>query len=137
MFELGSFEVSKNRSTTTSDEESTVPPKVAEYLPLFNSVMGGLMREVWPNPPNDASKLSKLLIKVVSGELTAQGGSWPVRVAVGADSLALMRQKCNEQSGLLNEWEAVSLEVMKDGGSKEPASFLMETCSLQNVKKCA
>ena len=136
VFELGSFEVSKNRSTTISDEEPTVPPKVAEYLPLFNSVMGGLMSEVWPNSPNDSSKLAELFIKVLRGE-GMEGSSWPVRMAVGADSLALMRQKCSEQSDLLNKWEAVSLEVMKDGGSKEPPSFLMETCSLHNMKKCA
>ncbi len=114
-----------------------MPPKVAEYLPLFNSVMGGLMREVWPNPPNDSSKLPELLIKVLKGEVAAQGGAWPVRVAVGADSLAVMRQQCNEQSELLNAWEAVSIEVMKDGRSREPASFLMETCSLQSMKKFA
>ncbi|KAH8885007.1 NAD(P)-binding protein [Thozetella sp. PMI_491] len=132
IFELGGFDTKKDKKASIEEEEQTVPPKVPEYMALFGNVIGGLMKEVWPNSPNDTTKLPDTLIDVLKGEGLAKGREVPVRVAIGPDTLDTMRQKCYEQLSLLDEWEDVTLAVMKQG-KREQAPFLLQACSMKRL----
>jgi hypothetical protein len=126
IFEPGGFD--SDLTVTRDGETFAQPPKAEEYVELFGKVYGsgGI-----PPSQGDVNKLPQAIIDVVKGEGLAEGKQFPLRVALGPDAMDAMRQKCNEQLQLLDEWEDVSLSVMHEG-QRETSRWLLDGCSILN-----
>lgn len=108
------------------------PTQLDDYRPLFGSVFGpksGIPSHAMA--PSDIAKICDAIIDVIKGEGLASGRPIPLRVVLGPDSLDAIRQKCKEQLQLLDEWEDVSLSVMKEG-PWEASPWLRNNCSILN-----
>ncbi|KAJ0350119.1 hypothetical protein KNSL1_004266 [Colletotrichum chrysophilum] len=73
--------------------------------------------------------------KAVKSEGMASGKPFPIRVPLGLDALAVIRQKCYEQLRLCDEWEKVALSTTKDGADTTPNKYLLEKMSIMNLTK--
>lgn len=62
----------------------------------------------------DVKKGARVVVDVVTGTGVAEGRSVPVRVALGTDCLAVIRDKCEGTLKLLKEWEDVSASTDHD-----------------------
>ncbi|KAK3321351.1 hypothetical protein B0T19DRAFT_264211 [Cercophora scortea] len=118
IFEPGGFD---SQLFVPRDPTISRAPKIADYLPQFTKIFSS---GNFVPPPGDIAKLPDAIIDVVKGEGLAAGRRVPVRVVLGPDSLDAIRQKCTEQLRLLDQWEDVSLSVMKEGARDTPQSFL-------------
>ncbi|KAK0625894.1 hypothetical protein B0T14DRAFT_411945, partial [Immersiella caudata] len=110
IFEPGGFD--SDLTVTREGETFAQPPEAKEYVELFDKVYGsgGI-----PPSQGDVNKLPQAIVGVIKGEGLATGKPFPVRVILGPDALDAIRQKCNEQLQLMDEWEDVSLSVMHEG----------------------
>ncbi|KAK4455357.1 hypothetical protein QBC34DRAFT_432695 [Podospora aff. communis PSN243] len=126
IFEPGGFD--SDLTVTREGEAFAQPPEAKEYVELFSKVYGsgGI-----PPSQGDVNKVPQAIIDVVKGEGLAKGRQFPLRVALGPDALDAIRQKCNEQLHLLDEWEDVSLSVMHEG-RRETSRWLLDGCSMLN-----
>ena len=107
------------------------PPKVEGYAALFEKLFQG--SATTPSAPKamagDVAKIADAIIDVVKGEGLAKGRLFPVRVVLGPDALDAIRQKCTEQLRLLDDWEDVTLSVMKEG-QRKTSPWLLDNCSI-------
>ncbi|KAK3346482.1 hypothetical protein B0T25DRAFT_279341 [Lasiosphaeria hispida] len=126
IFEPGGFD--SDLTVSREGEQFAQPPQVDEYVELFGKTFGsgGI-----PPSPGDISKLPEAIIDVVKGEGLAKDRPFPVRVVLGPDALDAVRQKCNEQLQLLDNWEDVSLSMMHEG-RRETSRWLLDGCSILN-----
>lgn len=131
IFEPGGFEsdltVPRDGAPNTGG-----PTQTDDYRPLFDNVFGpksGIPSSA--KAPSDIAKICEAIIDVIKGEGLAKGRPAPVRVVLGPDSMDAIRQKCHEQLKLLDDWEDVSLSVMKEG-SRETSRWLLDNCSILN-----
>ncbi|KAK1761526.1 3-oxoacyl-reductase [Echria macrotheca] len=129
IFEPGGFD-SNLASSRDKDDPFAHMPQVPEYGELFARTLGR-GAGVPPKMSGDINKLPDAIIDVIRGEGLAKGRPFPVRVALGPDSLDVIRQKCNEQLSLLDEWEDVSLSVMAEG-KRETSRWLLDGSSILN-----
>ena len=74
--------------------------------------MGAFVNEIAPNIPGDVLKLADTIVDYT--KFKGQDGQLPVRVVLGSDALAVVKQKCTEQLSLLDEYEDVSRKTDKD-----------------------
>ena len=123
IFEPGGFE--SNLTTSRDDTPFAQPTQIGEYAQLFSTIFSGAP----PSLPGDIKKLPNVIIDIIKGEGLAQGRPLPVRVALGPDSLDVIRQKCSEQLQLLDAWEDVSLNVTVEG-RRETSRWLLDGCSI-------
>ncbi|KAF4965596.1 hypothetical protein FSARC_6618 [Fusarium sarcochroum] len=63
------------------------------------------------NQPGDVKKGTKVIVDVLTGTGVGEGRSVPVRIVLGSDADAFIRDKCNETLGLLDEWKSVTLST--------------------------
>jgi transcription initiation factor TFIIIB Brf1 subunit/transcription initiation factor TFIIB len=61
--------------------------------------------------PGDVKRMARQIVDVVKQEGLARGKRTPVRVILGCDALAIVRQKCEQQLKLAAQWENVSLST--------------------------
>lgn len=85
--------------------------------------------------PSTVEKLPSAVWDVVKSEGMASGKPFPIRVPLGLDALAVVRQKCYEQLRLCDEWEKVALSTTKDGADTTPNKYLLEKMSIMNLTK--
>ena len=85
--------------------------------------------------PSTVEKLPSAVWDVVKSEGMAAGKPFPIRVPLGLDALAVVRQKCYEQLRLCDEWEKVALSTTKDGADTTPNKYLLEKMSIMNLAK--
>ncbi|KAM7201268.1 hypothetical protein V8F33_003368 [Rhypophila sp. PSN 637] len=131
IFEPGGFD-SDLTTPREGSPNTSGPTQLDDYGPLFNSVFGpesGIPSGAVA--PSDITKLTNAIIDVIKGEGLAKGRPFPVRVVLGPDSLDAIRQKCNEQLKLMNDWEDISLSVTKEGSSGA-SRWLLDNASILN-----
>jgi NAD(P)-dependent dehydrogenase (short-subunit alcohol dehydrogenase family) len=110
VLEPGGFASRLGQPRTGSDEGfGAYRPMVPDYESLFAETMEVFNREIAPNIPGDVVRLADTIV-----DLVRAGEELPVRVVLGSDSLALVRQKCREQLELMDEFEHVSLRTDQD-----------------------
>ncbi|KAK5663680.1 hypothetical protein OQA88_4111 [Cercophora sp. LCS_1] len=62
--------------------------------------------------PGNVDKCATVIVDVLTKKGVAEGKEVPLRLALGIDTLAVIRGKCESTVKLLNEWEEVSSSVM-------------------------
>ncbi|KAK3314462.1 hypothetical protein B0H66DRAFT_313654 [Apodospora peruviana] len=127
IFEPGGFD---SDLATPRNDGFGGPPKIEDYQPVFGSVFGaasGIPKSAMA--PSDIAKIPDAIIDVIKGEGLAKGRTMPLRVVLGPDSMDGIRQKCKEQLELLDEWEDVTLSVMKEG-HRETSRWLLDNVSI-------
>lgn len=108
VFEPGGFASQLGRPREGSDEGfGRYQPTIPDYAGLFAETMGVFASEVAPNIPGDVVRLADTVVDLVRSS-EGMAGQLPVRVVLGSDSLALVRQKCKEQLELVDGFEHVS-----------------------------
>ncbi|KAK3397941.1 hypothetical protein B0T20DRAFT_354072 [Sordaria brevicollis] len=84
--------------------EGTVVAVAREALETYNG-----------NQPGDVEKSAKVIVDVLTKRGVAEGREIPVRLALGTDTLEVIRKKCMDTLRLIGEWEEVSKLTMRDG----------------------
>lgn len=130
IFESGGFRSARGGEEGQRSGEKHWFPEIPEYQAGFSALMREFAADFLPSIPNETEKLSGAIIDVVRGEGPAEGRGWPVRVCLGPDAAALVRQKCTEQLRLCDEWDDVAGMVVKDGWSGQVSQFMLKTCSM-------
>lgn len=67
------------------------------------------------NQPGDVEKSAKVIVDVLTKSDVAEGREVPVRLALGTDTLEVIKKKCEDTLRLIGEWEDVSKSTMRDG----------------------
>ncbi|KAK3297136.1 uncharacterized protein B0H64DRAFT_391429 [Chaetomium fimeti] len=118
IFEPGGFASQLGRPRDRSDDEGfgQYQPTVPDYAGLFAETMGVFANEVAPNIPGDVVKLADIVVDLVRSS-EGMAGQLPVRVVLGSDSLALVRQKCKEQLELADGFEHVSRRTDRENAA--------------------
>jgi NAD(P)-dependent dehydrogenase (short-subunit alcohol dehydrogenase family) len=113
VFEPGGFASQLGRPRNEADEGfGQYQPSVQDYAGLFAETMGIFVNEIAPNIPGDVMKLADTIVGLVAAE--GMEGKLPVRVVLGSDAVALVKQKCREQLELIDELEHVSRRTKRD-----------------------
>ena len=135
VFEIGGFHSPGGRPNPAAGEPNVGGgyPTIEDYQPIFADTVTKITKEIKPKIPNDAAKLPGAIISILTSQDLAAGKPFPVRVAIGIDSLRVVRQKCQEQLKSCDEWEDVSVSVVKDGASTEVNEVLMKSCSMLGI----
>ncbi|KAF3403578.1 putative oxidoreductase [Penicillium rolfsii] len=90
-------------------------PSIPDYNALFDDVMSLFGTELAVDIPGDVSKIAERIADVITQKGPADGKEVPVRVILGCDALAIVKQKCTEQLTLAKDWESLSLSTDRDG----------------------
>ncbi|KAF6834727.1 short-chain oxidoreductase [Colletotrichum plurivorum] len=135
IFEPGAFVTGIGQSRHAADEGLGGAPRIPDYQSYFYEVFEKFGADLQKTIPSTVEKLPPAVWDVVKGEGMAAGKPFPVRVPLGLDSLATIRQKCEEQLRLCDEWEQVANSTTKDGFSSGPNEYLMKKLSILNLVK--
>ncbi|KAK1673934.1 hypothetical protein BDP55DRAFT_705193 [Colletotrichum godetiae] len=114
VFEVGAFETGMGTIRTADGEGFANLPTNPDYREVAENAFGRFFSDVLTNRPSDTQKLPEAVWHVVKGEGMAVGRPFPIRVPLGADALAITRQKCEEQLQLCKEWETPACSTTKD-----------------------
>lgn len=90
-------------------------PALDGYAGLFGETMGVFANEIGPNVPGDVERMAGAIVGLLAGGQGDSGMVLPVRVVLGSDAVAVVRQKCQEQLKLLDEYEEVGKSSDRDG----------------------
>jgi len=132
MFEPGGF---SNTALGSSRDEGKEDQFLADpsQASVYGEGMGKLFSafaEIGPSTPGDVNKIPDVIVDVVKGEGYAKGRGTPLRVILGPDAMAVVRQKCHEQLALCDEWEPVSNQTVLDGWNGPVSARSVELCSM-------
>ena len=131
VFDAGGFDTALGSPRDGEELNTAVAMPVADYQDHLGELLHKFGTEIAPNRPGDVDKLSRAVIDVIKGEGLAKGRKWPVRVVLGPDAKAIIRQKCREQLELCEEWEDVADSVTKDDWSGVISKYVLDTCSMR------
>ncbi|KAL0940288.1 short-chain oxidoreductase [Colletotrichum truncatum] len=135
IFESGAFVTGMEQARTAADVGVGGAPSIPDYQPFFNEVWGQFVQIISQSSPSTVEKVPPAVWDVVKSEGMASGKPFPIRVPLGLDALAGIRQKCHEQLRLCDEWEQVALSTTKEGASPTASPCLMEKLSILNLTK--
>jgi hypothetical protein len=57
--------------------------------------------------PGDVSKGAEIIVDVLTGTGVAEGKVMPLRLPLGTDAYAIIKEKCESSIALLEEWKEV------------------------------
>ncbi|KAB5559599.1 hypothetical protein GE09DRAFT_61442 [Coniochaeta sp. 2T2.1] len=103
---------------------------VPEYGPLFGDVMGMFGSDPMSFMPGDLAKVGPTIVDVVKGEGVAAGKPLPIRVVIGSDSYAHIKQKCEQQLQLLESWKDVTFNTDRADHSHTVSPQYMKLVSI-------
>jgi hypothetical protein len=99
-----------------------------KYTEQFQDMMGVFVNEIGPNIPGDVVRYAETIVDLLSSEETA--GRLPVRVVLGGDAAGVVKQKCEEQLQLLEEYAAVTKRVHHDDGDSSDLGGTLKLTSM-------
>lgn len=105
-------------------------PSIPAYDPLFEDVMNLFATELAVDIPGSVERMACQIVDVIKQDGLARGKRTPVRVILGCDALAIVRQKCEQQLALAEQWESVSLSTDHDGHGHEVSMRCLEYTSI-------
>ncbi|KAM0335408.1 hypothetical protein ACHAQA_000453 [Verticillium albo-atrum] len=86
--------------------------RAAQRLDAYHTGSAGEMMAVLDraddNQPGDPEKGARAIVDALTGSGAAKGRAIPIRLVIGTDCLARVRQKCEDTLALLEEWEDIS-----------------------------
>ena len=92
-----------------------VPRTVDAYTDL-NNMISGFLSQANSYQPGDPEKAVSIMIDVVKQEGVAKGKTVPLRLPLGKDALATLRNKYEKYLELCREWEDVIVSTDLEGG---------------------
>lgn len=114
-FECGGFPTHLGQPRDACEAPfGSVGPAVAAYGPLFGELVGMFAADPMAHMPGDLAKAAMRIVEVIRRDGMAAGRQWAVRVALGSDGMNSVRQKCEEQLKLVDEWKDVSYSTDRD-----------------------
>jgi NAD(P)-dependent dehydrogenase (short-subunit alcohol dehydrogenase family) len=114
ILEPGGFNSELGKARAGSNEGfGAYQPVIEPYVELWNEVLGVFVNEITPNVPGEIEKFAKTILELLGDEETRR--KLPVRVILGSDAVGVVKQKCEEQLSLLEEYKDVSKRTDKDG----------------------
>lgn len=117
IFELGFY-----RTQVFSDRNFRFnTPNIPAYAE-FNKMVKAFIQATHNNQPGDAKKAVERMIDVVKGEGMAEekGGEFPLRMPLGTDGLAAVREKCLATLKICEEWEKIITSTDVDNLGEVP-----------------
>ena len=84
-----------------------VPPRHPAYAE-FNATVRTVEAGIVGNEPGDAHKAVERMIELVKGTGLAAGRERPLRVPLGSDGWARVKEKCEAMLKVCHEWEDVA-----------------------------
>jgi NAD(P)-dependent dehydrogenase (short-subunit alcohol dehydrogenase family) len=102
LFQLGHFRT----KLLNTNNFKPVPQTIDAYNAL-NDMIYGFLSQADSNQPGDPEKAVNIMIDIVKEEGVAKGKSQPLRLPIGKDALATLRNKYVKYLDLCNEWEGV------------------------------
>jgi NAD(P)-dependent dehydrogenase (short-subunit alcohol dehydrogenase family) len=130
-FELGGFPTQLGQPRDTHGPSfGSEGPTIAAYGPLYNEL--GEMFAVNPTEfmPGDLRRGAKAMMDVVTRKGIAAERPWAVRVLLGSDAVASVRQKLDELTKLVNEWKDVSRSTDRDPEGYQPSPEMLRFTSI-------
>ncbi|KAK3956332.1 hypothetical protein QBC32DRAFT_367072 [Pseudoneurospora amorphoporcata] len=88
--------------------------KVAAYQGTAVAAVHDALETYNGKQPGDVDKSAKVLVDVLTKSGVAKDREVPVRLALGADTLEVIRKKCEDTLRLNGEWEDISRSTMRD-----------------------
>ncbi|KAJ5637374.1 hypothetical protein N7490_007253 [Penicillium lividum] len=107
-------------------------PSIQDYNDLFGDVMDLFATELAVNIPGSVEKMARQIVDVIKQDGLARGRKIPVRVILGCDALAIVRQKCKQQLELATQWESLSLSTDYDECGHEVSMRCLEYTSIMD-----
>ncbi len=80
-----------------------VPTRMETYA-QFNAGVRAFEAGLVGNEPGDPVKGVRLMIELIKGTGVAEGREVPLRMPIGSDSFAPIKQKCEDTLKLIEEW---------------------------------
>jgi NAD(P)-dependent dehydrogenase (short-subunit alcohol dehydrogenase family) len=103
LIEPGRFRTKLLSSSSMKARPSDIP----EYAEASRAQMKGLTGED-QNQPGDPAKLVEIVLDLVRGEGVAQGMEVPIRLPLGVDCYADVKNKCEATLAVLENWRDVA-----------------------------
>jgi hypothetical protein len=95
------------------------------YEQGFMEVAGMFASDPMAFMPGDLGKVGPTIVDIVKGEGMARGKKWALHVVLGSDSFVTVKQKCEEELKLLEDWKVVSLYTDRaDHPHTMPANYM-------------
>ncbi|GKU03335.1 unnamed protein product [Fusarium langsethiae] len=91
--------VTQNRMDVYNDE-STPTGKTRKALEMTDN-----------NQPGDVKKGTKVIVEILTGTGVGKGKEVPVRIALGSDADAFVREKISKTLDILDDWKSVTLST--------------------------
>ena len=113
LFQLGHYRT----KLLGADNYKPVPRTIPDYQQL-NDMIYGFLGQADFKQPGDPEKAVKIMIDIVKGEGVAVGKTVPLRLPLGKDALATLRNKYEKYLELCKEWEDVIVSTDFDQEAK-------------------
>lgn len=92
--------------------------KTARQLDVYHGTDAVKMRQAMDayngKQPGDVAKCARVIVDVLTKDGVAKGRDVPVRLVLGSDCVAVVRDKCERTLQLVKEWEDISVTTMRD-----------------------
>lgn len=89
--------------------------RISDYDGTVSRKVAAMMDEADSQQPGDPKKGAKVLVDVLSGKT---GKDIPLRLPLGSDAYAYIKQKCEDTLALLEEWKDLSVSTDYDNVTK-------------------
>ncbi|KAK1780576.1 hypothetical protein QBC45DRAFT_104940 [Copromyces sp. CBS 386.78] len=96
------------------DHRVVTERKVAAYQGTAVAAVHDALETYNGKQPGDVDKSAKVIVDVLTKSGVAKDREVPVRLALGADTLEVIRKKCEDTLRLIGEWEDISRSTMRD-----------------------
>ncbi|KAK3354960.1 hypothetical protein B0H65DRAFT_414622 [Neurospora tetraspora] len=96
------------------DHRVVTERKIAAYEGTAVAAVHDALEAYNGKQPGDVDKSAKVIVDVLTKDGVAKGREVPVRLALGTDTLEVIRKKCEETLRLIGEWEEISRSTMRD-----------------------
>jgi hypothetical protein len=102
LFQLGHY-----RTKVLSTGNVKAVPRTVDAYKELNDMIYGFLGQADSNQPGDPKKAVNIMIDIVKEEGVAKGKTLPLRLPIGKDALATLRNKYVKYLELCTEWEDV------------------------------
>lgn len=113
LFQIGHFRT----NLLDANNIKTVPRTVDIYKEM-NDMIYGFLGQANQKQPGDPEKAVDIMVDVVKREGVAKGKTEPLRLPIGKDALATLRNKYEKYLELVKEWEDVITSTDYDADVK-------------------
>jgi hypothetical protein len=100
LFQIGHF-----RTKLLNTNNFKAAPRTVDAYKEMNDMIFGFLGQADQNQPGDPEKAVNIMIDIVKEEGVAKGKTPPLRLPIGKDALATLRNKYVKYLELCNEWE--------------------------------